>query len=134
MIDEAIDSFDDARLAAPEPLVPEIQDGDASTAGNLCEALRWLLPTDEKVLALVEVDQGADHLVVTTCRWGLVTRRDLVTAKGLDSLSPLTDLRYVVDSGLKNSGQHVEIVTRERVVPVEFKRCLLYTSDAADEL
>lgn len=122
MIDEAIDSFDDARLAAPEPLIPEIQDGDADTAGNLCEALRWLLPTDEKVLALVEVDQGADHLVVTTCRWGLVTRRDLVTAKGLDSLSPLTDLRYVVDSGLKNSGQHVEIVTRERVVPVEFKR------------
>lgn len=122
MIDEAIDYFDDARLAAPEPLVPEIRDGDADVMESLCEALRWLLPAGEGLLALVETGESSEHLVVTKSRWGLVTRRDLVTAKGLDGLSSLRDLRYVVDSGFKNSGQRVEIVTRECVVPVEFKR------------
>lgn len=119
MIDEVIDSFDDARLAPPAPLAPEVLDGDADATGNLCEALRWLLPEDETLLALVGINQGADHLVVTTSRWGLVTLRDLATAKTLEGLRPLADLRYVVDSGLQDFKRRVDIVTRERVVGVE---------------
>ncbi|WP_159813753.1 hypothetical protein [Actinomyces sp. zg328] len=118
-IDKAIDSFDDARLAAPGELIPEIQDGGAN-AKSLCEALRWLLPADEELLALVEADQGAKHLVVTSQRWGHVTLRDLLAPQS-DALKPLEDLRYVVDSKLKDSRRRVEIVTREGVTPVEFK-------------
>lgn len=127
MIDEAVDAFDDARLAAPEPLAPEIQDGEANAAQNVREALRWLLEADEELLALVEVGQEARHLVVTTSRWGLVTLRVLLTTK-LDALRPLEDVRYVVDDGLKDSGRTVHIVTRADVVSVTFKKAEAGTS------
>lgn len=126
MIDDAVDAFDDARLAAPEVPAPEIQDGDTGATENVREALRWLLEADEELLALVEVGQEARHLVVTTSRWGRVTLHDLTTAH--DALRPLEDVRYVVDDGLKDSGRTAHIVTRADVVSVTFKKAEAGTS------
>lgn len=125
MIDKVTGSDQNVLLAVPEPLTPEIQDADAKAASSLCEALRWLLPVDESLLALVEAveaDRGEKTLVVTSRRWGLVALSNLTTTSADDALSPLEDLRYVIDSGLKDSQRSVDVVTRERVVTVKFKK------------
>ncbi|WP_167202156.1 hypothetical protein [Actinomyces respiraculi] len=130
MIDKAIDSFEDPRLAAPtvpEPHVldPGRTDDEADHSHSVRQALRWLLPAGEHVLALVETDQSAHDLVVTTSRWGHVTLRDLLTAQSDardplgDALTPLEDLRHVVGPGPKDAKRCVEIVTREHVVTVD---------------
>ncbi len=108
----------------PEPLVPAVTRADEEPAEKVLKVLRWVLPEDETLLALADLEPrrvgaGAGVLAVTQRSLILADRRDLLADGILTSWDSLDDVRYVryreekgggrLDVILKDADRHVSI-------------------------
>ena len=108
----------------PEALVPAVTRADDEPAEKVLKVLRWVLPADESLLALADLEPrrvgaGPGVLAVTLRSLILADRRDLLADGILTSWDSLDDVRYIryreekgvgrLDVILKDADRHATI-------------------------
>lgn len=113
-------------------LEPVVTVYESETPRGVLEILKWKLPGDAPLLALAEIrSQGwmsgvkervsrvPDYLAVTPERFHVVNGSVLMKSGELADGTALADIRYV-RRGVGDEGVSLEVITKQKNVPVEF--------------